>query len=81
MPIVRYFLIAGAFVVALLFALDRSLPPLAELSTGPGVDRSNIRIHSARAWPEKIIFDASAQTAHTASPRWLADRQVIVGTF
>jgi hypothetical protein len=72
MPIVRYFLFAGAFVVALLFALDRSLPPLAEITTDSGVDRSIIRIHSARAWPEKIIFDTSTQIATAASSPLLA---------
>ena len=72
MPIVRYFLFAGAFVVALLFALDRALPPLAESSVGPGVDRSIIRIHSARAWPEKIIFDTSTEIATMVSSPLLA---------
>ncbi|MGT2502584.1 hypothetical protein ACVOMS_20620 [Bradyrhizobium guangxiense] len=32
MPIIRYVLFASAFVVALLFALDRSLPPLDAVS-------------------------------------------------
>lgn len=72
MPIIRYFLFASAFVVALLFALDRSMPPLAEISTGPDVDRSIIRIQSARAWPEKIVFDTSAQIASAVSSPLLA---------
>ena len=72
MPIVRYVLFAGAFVVALLFALDRSLPPLADISAGSGVDRSIIRIHSAGAWPEKIVFDTSTQIATMVSSPLLA---------
>ncbi|WP_375306789.1 hypothetical protein WI560_02690 [Bradyrhizobium sp. A11] len=72
MPIVRYFLFASCFSLALLFALDRSLPPLAELSAGPEVERTNIRIRSARPWPEKIIFDTSTQIATTASSPLLA---------
>ncbi|QDF40584.1 hypothetical protein FJN17_25095 [Bradyrhizobium symbiodeficiens] len=72
MPIVRYFLVAGAFVVALLCALDRSMPPLADMSAGTGVDRSIIRIHSASAWPEKIVFDTSTQIATVVSSPLLA---------
>lgn len=67
MPVIRYFLFAGAFVVALLFALDSNLPPVRERSAGPEVDRSVIRIHSARALPEKIIFDTS-EIATISSP-------------
>jgi hypothetical protein len=134
MPIFRYFLFASAFVVALLFALDRNLSPPTEQPAGPDVDRTIIRINSARTVPEKIIFDTSAQidtpisppvlaaepqgqaasntlataespkpqttrssplqhgstpttahhstrTAHSASPRRLYDRQVMVGAF
>ena len=75
MPIVRYVLFASAFVVALLFALDRSLPPLAEISAGPGVDRSIIRIRSTRAWPEKIVFDTSTQIASAVSSPVLASER------
>lgn len=75
MPIVRYVLFAGAFIVALLFALDRSLPPLAELASAPAIDRSIIRIHSARTWPEKIIFDTSSQIATAVSTPLLAGQQ------
>ncbi|WP_128928265.1 hypothetical protein [Bradyrhizobium guangxiense] len=75
MPIVRYVLFASAFVVALLFALDRSLPPPAGLAPAPGVDRSIIRIHSARTWPEKIIFDTSSQIATAVSSPLLAGQQ------
>ncbi|MDA9464669.1 hypothetical protein [Bradyrhizobium sp. CCBAU 53415] len=69
MPIIRYFVFAGAFAVALLFALDRTLPPLATPSAGPGVDRTVIRIRSARTLPEKIVLDTSTSiAAATASP-------------
>lgn len=72
MPIVRYFVFASCFVVALLFSLDHSLAPLGEAAAGPEVDRSIIRIHSARAWPEKIIFDTSTQIAAAVSSPLLA---------
>ncbi len=72
MPIIRYFVFASCFVVALLFSMDRSLAPLGEAAAGPEVDRSIIRIHSARAWPDKIIFDTSSQIAATVSTPLLA---------
>ena len=72
MPIIRYFLFAGAFVVALLFVLDCNLPAVDERSAGPEVDRSIIRIHSARALPEKIIFDTSTEIAAPISSPVLA---------
>jgi hypothetical protein len=72
MPIIRYFLFAGAFVVALLFLLDRSLPPLATASAVPDVDRTTIRIRSARALPEKIILDTSTGIVAAASSPLIA---------
>ncbi|MBR0812636.1 hypothetical protein JQ544_13950 [Bradyrhizobium diazoefficiens] len=68
MPIIRYFTFAGAFVIALLFVLDRNLPPPATASAAPHVDRAIIRIRSAHALPEKIILDTSAGIAAAASP-------------
>lgn len=67
MPIIRYFLFAGAFAAALLFALDRTLPPLREPTQSPDVDRTIIRIRSVRDLPERIIFDTSTQIAATVS--------------
>lgn len=67
MPIIRYFVFAGAFAAVLLFALDRTMPPLGERAQSPDVDRSIIRISSARDLPEKIIFDTSTQIAATDS--------------
>lgn len=72
MLIIRYFLFAGAFTAALLFALDRSLTPLGERTEGADVDRTIIRISSARALPEKIIFDTSTQIAAAMSSPLLA---------
>ncbi len=72
MPIIRYFLFASAFVVALLFALDRSLPPLGDISANAPIDRSIIRIRSAHTLPEKIILDTSTGIAAAASTPVLA---------
>ncbi|MCK1388916.1 hypothetical protein [Bradyrhizobium sp. 21] len=60
--------------MALLFALDRSLTPLGERTESVDVDRTIIRISSARALPEKIIFDTSTQiTATISSPALAAE--------
>ncbi|MBH5398746.1 hypothetical protein HZZ13_13220 [Bradyrhizobium sp. CNPSo 4010] len=74
MPIVRYVVFASSFVAALLFLLDRSLPPSVARAAGPDIDRTTIRIRSTRALPEKIIFDTSALIAATVStPLFTAD--------
>ena len=75
MPIVRYVLFASCFSLALLSWLDRQLPPLGDRSAGPEVERTNIRIRSARAWPEKIIFDTSTQIATAVSSPLLANER------
>ncbi|MDA9436256.1 hypothetical protein [Bradyrhizobium sp. CCBAU 51627] len=57
MPIIRYFVFVGALLLALLFAADLYLPAPVE-RTGPSdPDRTIIGIASARALPEKIVFD------------------------
>lgn len=75
MPIIRYFLFAGAFAAALLFALDRTLPSLGEPTQSADVDRTIIRIRSARDLPEKIIFDTSTPIAATVSSPLVAAEQ------
>ncbi len=80
MPVVRYVLFASIFAVALLFLLERSLPQSAERAAGPEVARTTIRIHSARALPEKIIFDTSTRIAATVSNPLLAAESPDHGT-
>jgi hypothetical protein len=58
MPLLRYFLIVGGVLLALLFISDAYLPKL------PAVERVDtdlpvIRIHSERKWPERVVFDTS----------------------
>src|SRR5947209_19994455 len=72
MPLIRYFLFATSFIVALLSALDHDLPPPEVRSAGPDIDRSIIRVHSARALPEKIVFDTNAHIAASVSSPLLA---------
>ena len=65
MPLARYFLIVGGVLLALLFVVDASLPtfPVADANrTDTGVDKSIIRIHSDRKWPERVVFDTSLPT-------------------
>ena len=63
MPVARYFLFVGGVLLALLFILDAALleSPVAA-RTEAGTDRSVIRIHSDRKWPERVVFDTSLPT-------------------
>jgi hypothetical protein len=60
MPIIRYFLFTGALLLALLSIADRYLPaaPVDHADT-TDIDKTIMRIHSARKLPEKIVFDTS----------------------
>ena len=65
MPLARYFLFVGGVLLALLFVVDAVLPtlPVADADrTNMGVDKSVIRIHSDRKWPERVLFDTSLPT-------------------
>ncbi|MFK4507025.1 hypothetical protein LPJ38_27070 [Bradyrhizobium daqingense] len=59
MPIIRYFVFVGGFLLALLFVADRYMPAPVEAVAVAGPDRTIIRIKSARSLPEKIVFDTS----------------------
>ena len=63
MPLARYFVFVSGVLLALLFISDAYLP---KLPVGEGdyaaVDKSIIRIHSDRKWPERIVFDTSRPT-------------------
>ena len=63
MPIARYFIIVGGTLAALLFIAGRCLPtPPAMFANQLAIDRSIIRIKSARKWPEKVVLDTSQPT-------------------
>ncbi len=65
MPLARYFLFVGGVLLALLFVVDAALPKLPVTdagSTEAAVDKSIIRIHSDRKWPERVVFDTSLPT-------------------
>jgi hypothetical protein len=62
MPLGRYFAFVGSALVALLFVADWYMPKLAADPTRADIDRTTIRIHSRRNWPEAIILDTSLPT-------------------
>jgi hypothetical protein len=65
MPVARYFLFVGGVLLALLFVFDAYLPKVPVTVTDrteAGADKSIIRIHSDRKWPERIVFDTSLPT-------------------
>jgi hypothetical protein len=68
MPLARYFLFVGGVLLALLFIVDATLPKVTEsVRTAVGPDKSIIRIHSDRKWPERLVFDTSLPTIVPAS--------------
>jgi hypothetical protein len=58
MPLARYFFYVGGVVLALLFMADGYLPKLPVAYRADKVSY-NIRIHSDRKWPERIVYDTS----------------------
>ena len=64
MPVLRYFLLVGGVLLALLFLSNEVLPklPVAERTAEVGPDKSVIRIQSDRKWPERLVFDTSMPT-------------------
>jgi hypothetical protein len=62
MPLLKYFGWVGSFLVAALFAANwcfsapiaRSQPSDVQLN-----QKINIRIHSDRKWPERVVFDTT----------------------
>jgi hypothetical protein len=62
-PIARYFIFVGGALAALLLIAGRCLPtPPAMFANQLAIDRSIIRIKSARKWPEKVVLDTSQPT-------------------
>jgi hypothetical protein len=63
LPIARYFIFVGATLAALLFISGGLLPtPPAMFAKQLVIDRSIIRIKSARKWPEKVLLKTSQPT-------------------
>jgi hypothetical protein len=68
MPLARYFFFVGGVLLALLFIVDEVVPklPVSERANA-ATDKSVIRIHSDRKWPERVVFDTSLPTIVPAS--------------
>ena len=63
MPIARYFIFVGGTLAALLLMSGWCLPtPPAMFADELAIDRTIIRIKSARKWPEKVVLDTSRPT-------------------
>ena len=63
MPIARYFIFVGGTLAASLLIAGWCLPtPPAMFANQLAIDRSIIRIKSARKWPEKVVLDTSQPT-------------------
>ena len=63
MPLLRYFVFVGSALLALLLVIDAYLPKVPdEVRAASEFDRSTIRIHSERKWPERIVFDTNQPT-------------------
>jgi hypothetical protein len=84
MPLARYFFFVGGVLLALLLISDAYLPksPVAD-RVYTDIDKSIIRIHSDRKWPERVVFDTSRPTivppqlvstvASATAPKTVAD--------
>jgi hypothetical protein len=68
MPIARYFVFVGGALLALLLAVNwffvdvpdgASTLPVEYSPLLPQAEDFNIRIHSDRKWPEKLMFDTN----------------------
>ena len=65
MLLARYFLSVGGVLLALLFVADAVVPKVPAAGTDrndTSTDKSVIRIHSDRKWPERVVFDTSIPT-------------------
>jgi hypothetical protein len=79
MPVARYFLLVGGVLLALLFLSNEVLPqlPVAERVAEAGPNKSVIRIHSDRKWPERVVFDTNMPTIVPAiAPALVAKAEV-----
>lgn len=62
MPLWRYFAFSGSVLLAVLLLADWCLPKSSAESSRVEVDKTIIRIHSAKQWPDAIVFDTNRPT-------------------
>jgi hypothetical protein len=58
-PIARYFATVGSVLVAMLLVANWYLPEPPVAFPDRSIERTTIRIKSARKWPEKIVFNTN----------------------
>ena len=69
MPVLRYFVFVGSALLALLLITNAYLPKVTdEVRADSDFDRSTIRIHSQRKWPERVVFDTNQPTIIPPQP-------------
>jgi hypothetical protein len=72
-PLVRYFLLAGSALLALLLMADWYWPAAPAIASGGdrqqmSLDKEILRIRSAQRWPQKIVFDTNLPTIVPPQP-------------
>jgi hypothetical protein len=73
MPLARYFLFVGGALLALLLVVDTMLPKLPVTDRAEaGTNKSIIRIHSDRKWPEPVVYDTNLPTIVPAQAQTVA---------
>jgi hypothetical protein len=73
MPLGRYFGFAGGLLLVLLFVADWYFPSVVSGKEAGGIDKTVIRIASARRWPDRIVFDTNQPTVVAAQNVVLAE--------
>ena len=73
MPLWRYFAFSGSVLLALLLLADWYLPKSSAESARAEVDKTVIRIHSAKQWPDAIVFDTNRAAVPVPAPVVVAD--------
>lgn len=79
MPILRYFFLTGALLLALLFAANRHLPAPNEPASDAGLNKTFIRIHSAWKPPDRIVFGTNSRLPASPSRSRGAAREWPIG--
>jgi len=74
MPLLRYFVVVGGALLALLLISDAALPrqPLPAFFSAASSDVPPFRIRSDQKWPERIVFDTRAPVASPAKTEAVA---------
>jgi hypothetical protein len=75
MLLLRYLVSVGGVLLGLLLWVNWYFPPSASEASTSGVDRTIIRIHSARQWPTAVPIDTSMQMPKIAPLTVSADNE------